>query len=112
MSRRSLTALAVAAVLATAGFLVESPTAAEAQCLNRTACSELKAEIAKLQPDLKAARQQLRRVRRALRAAEPGSEQWLAKRTQLRRLKKSFRSLRRELKALQRDSRHQACSSC
>lgn len=112
MSQRSLAALVVAVALATGGMLFVNPTGVEAQCLDRTACAEIKAEVAKLRPDLRATKQQLRKARRALRALEPGSERWLAKREQLKRFKKAFKSLKRELRALRQDSRHQACSSC
>ena len=112
MSRCPFAALAVAVALSAAGLLFASPSAAEAQCLDRTGCQEIKAEITKLKPDLRATRQQIKKSRRALRKLEPGSDRWLAKRAQLKRLKKDFKSLGRELEALQQDSRHQACSSC
>lgn len=112
MNRHSLAAIAVAAALATTGMLFAAPTEAEAQCLDRAACGEIKAEVARLQPDFRAAKQQLRKARRALKTLEPGSERWVTKRARLKRFKKAFRSTQRELKALQQDFRHQACSSC
>ncbi len=112
MSRRSLAALAVAATLATAGMPLAKPTPAAAQCLDRTACSEIKAEVARLQPDFKVAKRQVKKARKALKALESGSEAWIVKRAQLKRLKKVFKALQSELRALQQDFRHQACSSC
>lgn len=112
MSRCPLAALAAVIVLCAAGLLFGSPSAAEAQCLDRTGCQEIKAEVAKLKPDLKTTRRQIKKTRHALRALEAGSDRWLAKRVQLKRLKKGFKSLNRELEALQQDSLHQACSSC
>ena len=111
-SRHPFAALAVAIALCATGLVLGSPSTAEAQCLDRTACREIKAEVAMLKPDVAAARQQIKKARRALRSLEPGSERWLSKRAQLKRLKKAFKSLGRELKALQQDFRHQACSSC
>ncbi len=111
-SRCPFAALAVASALCAAGLLFGNPSEAEAQCLDRTGCKEIKAEVAKLKPDLKTARRQIKKSRHALRTVEPGSDRWLAKRAQLKRLKKAFKSLGRELEALQQDSRHQACSSC
>ncbi len=112
MSRCPFAALAVALAICAAGLLFGSPSAAGAQCLDRTGCKEIQAEVAKLQPDLKMTRRQIRKARHAFRALEPGSDRWLAKRVQLKRLKKAFKSLRRELEALRQDSRYQACSSC
>lgn len=112
MNRRSLTALAVAIAFATTGILSGGPAEAQAGCLDETACREIKAEIAKLKPEFRAAKKELKKARRALRAFEPGSERWLAKRAELKRFKKAFKSLLRELRALKQDFRHQACSSC
>ena len=112
MSRSPFAALAVALALCAAGLLFGSPSEARAQCLDRTGCQEIKAEVAKLKPDLRTTRQQIKKSRRALRKLEPGRDGWLAKRAQLKRLKKDFKSLDRELEALRQDARHQACSSC
>ena len=112
MSRCPFAALAVAFALCAAGSLLGSPSVAEAQCLDRTACKEIKAEIAKLEPDLTTTRQQIKKSRRALRTIDPGSDRSITKRVQLKRFKKTFKAVRRELKALQLDFRHQACSSC
>lgn len=112
MTRRSFTALAVAIALTAKVWLFVGPPAAEAQCLDRAACREIRAEFTKLKPDLRVLRQQLKKARKALRALEIGSDPWLAKRVQLKRIKKAFRSLKRELRALQQDFRHQGCSSC
>ncbi len=112
MSRHSFAALAVAIALCAAGFLFGSPSEAETRCLDRTACKEIKAEIAKLKPDLRTTRQQIKKYRRALRPLEPGSDRSLAKHAQLKKLKKAFKALRHELEALQQDFRHQACSNC
>ena len=112
MSRNPFAALAVVTALCAAGMLLGNPSAAEAQCLNRTACKDIKAEVAKLKPDLRKAKQQIKKARREFKSLEAGSDRWLAKRTQLKRLKKAFKSLKRELGALKQDFRHQACSSC
>jgi len=99
------------ALTAAASTLAPAP-AARAQCLNRAGCSEIRAEIASLRPDLRTTRQSVKKALSALQAAEPGSDRWLSRRKQLKRLKKTFKSLKRELRALQQDYRHQACSSC
>ncbi len=112
MNRRSLTALAVAFAFATTGILSGSPASAQAQCLDQAACREIKAEVAKLKPEFRAAKQKLKKARRELKALEPGSDRWLAKRAELKRIKKASKSLLRELRALKHDFRHQACSSC
>ena len=111
-SRCPFAALAVVVALCAAATLFVNPTGAQAQCLDRTGCKEIKAEVAKLKPDLKTTRQQIKKSRRGLRTLERGSDRWLVKQAQLKRIKKAFKSLKRELKALQQDYRHQACSSC
>lgn len=112
ISRHTLAALAAIFALTVGAPTLSGATAAAAECLNRAACDEIRAEVAGLRPDLRSTRQNLRKARAALGAVEPGSERWLARRKQLKRLKKTFRSLKRELRALQLDYRHQACSNC
>lgn len=112
MNRRSLTALAAAGAFFAAALLMLGPTELRAQCLDKTACSEIKAEFAKLKPEFRATKQDLKKGRRMLKSLKPGSDRWLAKKAELKRLKKGFKQLKRELKALKQDYRHQGCSAC
>ena len=110
MTRRSVAALAVA--FGVLGLALSIPHPAVGQCLDRTACREIKSEFSELKPDLRAARRAFRQFRESLKALPKGSDPWLAKRDQARRAKRSLRALKRELRALKQDYRHQGCASC
>ncbi|MFQ5526597.1 MAG: twin-arginine translocation signal domain-containing protein [Thermoanaerobaculia bacterium] len=110
MTRQFVTAIAVAVVVAGLGLVFPSP--ARAQCLDRGACREIKAEITKLKPDLRVAKREFKQIRRALRALPKGSDRWLAKREDAKDAKRALRAVKREFRALKQDFRHQGCGSC
>lgn len=112
MKRRPFAALAAVIGLCVSTLALGTSSPAHAQCLNPTACEEIGAEVTRLRPDIRSVRQEIRQVRIALQRLEPGSDRWIAKRTQLKKQKRIFKSLKRELRALQQDFRHQACSHC
>lgn len=112
MIRRSFAALSAVLALCVSTLVLGDPSPARAQCLDPTACDEIRAEVSRIRPDIRSARQKIKLARKALARLEPGSERWVAKRAQLKRQKRTFKSLKRELRALQQDYRHQACSSC
>ena len=103
---------AMAVLLLTVAFALAPSAPAEAQCLDRTACREIRAEMSDLRPDLRAARQRLQRLQQALEALPRGSERWLAKRSQAKRAEKIFRKLKHEFGALKQDFRYQGCATC
>lgn len=113
-SKRNGSLIASLVVLSlTAGVLVPPlQTPAEAQCLDRAACRDIKAEMAELRPELRDARQELRRLQRTLRSLPKGSDRWLTQRKQVKRAKRAFRGLKREHRALKLDFRHQGCGNC
>lgn len=112
MNRRPFAALAAVLALCVSTLFFGAPSPVRAQCLNQTACGEIRAEVARLRPDIRSARLEVKLTLRALDRLEPGSDRWVAKRAQLKRQKRTFKSLKRELRALQQDFRHQACSNC
>lgn len=112
MNRRPFAVLAAVLALGVSALSLGSPSPVRAQCLSPTACEEIRAEVARLRPDLRATRLEIRQARQVLDRLEPGSDRWIAKRNQLKRQKRTYKSLKRELRALQQDFRHQACSNC
>lgn len=112
MSRYPFAAWVAVTALGVGMAITPTSDAAQTECLNRTACREIRVEAADLKRDMKRVRQQIKKTRGALRSFEPETDRWIAKRSELKALKKGFKALQRELKALQKDYRHQACSNC
>ena len=112
MIPRSMPALAVAGCLVAGALAVSSPAPIAAQCLDRSACREIKADLSRVEPDLLAARREIHKLQRSLAALPLASGRRLAQESQLKEAKKGLRALKRELKALKQDLRHQGCASC
>lgn len=108
----SLIASLVVFSLTTGVVVLPLQPPAEAQCLDRAACRDIKAEVAELRPELREARQELRQLQRALRSLPKGSDRWLTQRKKVKRAKKAFRGLKREHRALKLDFRHHGCANC
>lgn len=102
----------VLAVGLLAGWMLAAAPPSEAQCLDRTACREIAAEIDKLKPELRLAKKTAKKARRLLGSLRKGSDEWKAAKAAAQEMKKGFKALRRELRALKQDARHQGCGSC